>query len=159
MGIITYLFIIEPDFVLWPLPGSFLRDRKWPLFPLELYSLGNMVQLGRFNSSLPPSVFLNLTPFCSHFLGVPRGLAVTKSILSPSGTTVSTGVFTPAVYRSVTMHGHRRKSLSQLCCGLDIQLRVIGWTLFGMTTGRSCFTCLQGLYGLFWIQLFVLLHT
>ena len=121
-GIITYLFIIEPDFVLWPLPGSCLRDRKWPLFPLELYSLGNMVQLGRFNSSLPPSVFLNLTPFCSHFLGVPRGPAVTKSILSPSGSTVSPGVFNPVVDRSVTMHRLRCKSLSKICCRFGIRL-------------------------------------
>ena len=63
------------------------------------------------------------------------------------------------VDRSVTMHGPRHKSLSQLCCRFGIQIRVSGWPLFGRITGRSRFTCLWGLYVFFWIKLSVLLHT
>ena len=44
------------------------------------------------------------------------------------------------------MHGLRRESLSQICCGFGIQIRVSCWPLFGRITGRSRFTCLQGLY-------------
>ena len=61
--------------------------------------------------------------------------------------------------RRVIMHGPRRESLSQLCCKLGIQLRVIGWPLFGREMRRSRSNYLQGLYVLFWIQSFVLLHT
>ena len=68
----------------------------------------------------------NLTPFLSPLLGAPRGPDVTKSILYPSGTTVSPEVFTSAVDRSVTMHSLRRESLSRICCGFRIQPRVSG---------------------------------
>ena len=44
------------------------------------------------------------------------------------------------------MHGLRRKSLSQICCGFGVQLRVGGWPFFGRITGHSRFTYLQGLY-------------
>ena len=44
------------------------------------------------------------------------------------------------------MHGIRRKSLSQICCGFGIQLRVSGWNLFDRITGSSRFTCLRGYY-------------
>ena len=57
------------------------------------------------------------------------------------------------------MHGHRCKLLSQICSGFGTQLSVSGWPLFGRVTGRLRFTCLQGLYMLFWINLFVILHT
>ena len=43
------------------------------------------------------------------------------------------------------MHGIRHKSPSQLCCGFGIQLRVIGWPVFGRITGSLRFTCLRGL--------------
>ena len=104
------------------------------------------MRLGRFASSLSTSGCFNLPPFCYPFLGAPRGPDVTKIILSPSGFTVSPVVFTPAVDRSVAMHDLCRKSISQLCCGFGIQLRVNSWILFGMITGRSRFTCLQCLY-------------
>ena len=128
---------------------------------LELYSSWNMVWLGRFAFSLPSSGFLNLPPFCHPFLGVlgdPRGTSFTKSLLYPSGTTVSPGVCTPVVDRSVTMHGPRRELLSQICCRFGIHLRFSCWPLFVRITGRSRFTCLQGLYVCFWIQLFVLFY-
>ena len=60
LGVVTDIGIIESDFVLWPLPGYFLRAQKGVMGPLELYSIGNMVRLGRFTSSLPPSGFFNL---------------------------------------------------------------------------------------------------
>ena len=44
------------------------------------------------------------------------------------------------------MHGLRCESLSQLCFGFGIQLRVSGWSLFGRITGHSRFTCLRVLY-------------
>ena len=62
LGIVTDIGIIESYFVLWSLPGYFWRDWQWALGPLELYSLWNMVRLGRFVSPLPPSRFLNLPP-------------------------------------------------------------------------------------------------
>ena len=54
-------------------------------------------------------------------------LDVTKSLLSHSGATIIPGVCTPAVDRSVTMHGVRRKLISKLCCGFGIQLRISGY--------------------------------
>ena len=60
--------------------------------PLELYSSVNIVRLGRFDLFLPSSRFLKLTLFFYPFLGDPMGPAATKSILSPSGATVSPGV-------------------------------------------------------------------
>ena len=94
------------------------------------------------------------SPFCSPFLGAPRGMAITKILISPSGATVSPGVCTPAVDRSVNMHGLRRESISQLCCGSGIQIMINGWPLFDRITGRSRFNCLRGLYVFFWIQIF-----
>ena len=77
LGIDTYLFITESYFVLWPLPRFCLRDQQWELCPLELYWSENMVRLGRFASSLPPSGFLTFPPFRSPFLGTPRDPAIT----------------------------------------------------------------------------------
>ena len=138
---------------------SCLRDQKWELFPLELYISGNMARLGQFASSLPPSEFLTPPPFRSPFLGAPRGLAVTEILLYPRGTTGSPRFFTPAMDSSVTIHGTHRESLSQLCYGFRIQLRVNGSPVFVRITGSSRFTCSQGLYVFFWIQSFVILHT
>ena len=44
------------------------------------------------------------------------------------------------------MHGLHRESISQLCCGLGVQIRVSGWPLFGRITERSRFTCLRFMY-------------
>ena len=123
------------------------------------------VQIGEHGATRPvhlvpssPWVF-NLLLFLSPFLGSSKGPSLTKILLSPSGTTVSPGVFNPTVDRSVIMHGLCRESPSQLCCGFRIQLRVRGWPLFGRITWCSRFTCLKGFYVFFCIQLFVLLHT
>ena len=40
-----------------------LWTNQWALGPLELYSLGNMVRLDQFASSLPPSGIFKLPPF------------------------------------------------------------------------------------------------
>ena len=146
MGIVKDFFIVESYLVLWPLPRSCLRAQQWAMGSLELYSLGNMVKLGRVASSLLPSGFFNLPPFHYPLLGAPRGPAVTKILFSPSGTTFSPGVCTQGVDRNVTIHNPHRESLSQLCCGFGIRLRVNGWPLFGRTAGNSRFTCLQVLY-------------
>ena len=58
LDIVIDLFLIESGFVLWPPPGGCLRDRQWALCPLELYRSGNMVRLGWFSLSIPPSIFL-----------------------------------------------------------------------------------------------------
>ena len=73
LGIVTDLFIAESDFFLRPPPGSCLGYSQWALCPLELYRSGNMVRLGWFALSLPPSSFFNIPPFRSPFLGAPRG--------------------------------------------------------------------------------------
>ena len=101
---------------------------------------------------VPSSLWVFSPPlFRSPILGAPRGPVVTKIILLPRGTTVSTGVCTPDMDRSVTMHGPCHESLSQRCCGFRIHIRVINWTFFGRITGRSRFTCLRGLYVFLWI--------
>ena len=110
-----------------------------------------------------PCQFLPLFFLTSPLFALPswalQEVHMSLRLLSPNGTTVSSGVFTPAVDRSVTMHNPRYKFLSQLCCGSGIQIRVSGWPLFGRKIGRSLFTCQRGFYVLFWIQQFVLLHT
>ena len=79
------------DFVLWPLPRSCLRAWQWTLGTLELY------RLGKHGATRPVRLITSSlwvfkpSPFLSPFLGAPRGPTVTKSILSPSGATVSPG--------------------------------------------------------------------
>ena len=140
LGIFTDLFLAESDFFLRPPPGSCLGYSQWALCPLELYRSGNMVRLGWFSLSIPPSIFLTSPLFALPSWAL-QEVHMSLRLLSPNGTTVSSGVFTPAVDRSVTMHNPRYKFLSQLCCGSGIQIRVSGWPLFGRKIGRSLFTC------------------